>query len=92
MTERWTLESIASDLWATDYEQLFNIEIERNRQLQSSIGTSGLTGQQQQLSSRYARRLSGHAREAWEHKQLIREPGSPKNDEQSYYNYYVLPQ
>jgi hypothetical protein len=73
MTERWTLQSIASDLWATDYEQLFNIEIERNRQLQSSIGTSGLTGQQQQLSSRYARRLSGHAREAWEHKQLIRE-------------------
>ena len=29
MTERWTLQSIASELWTTDYEQLFNIEIER---------------------------------------------------------------
>ena len=47
VTERWTLQSIASELWTTDYEQLFNIEIERNRVLQSSSGTSGFTGQQE---------------------------------------------
>ena len=40
MSERCTLECIASDLWATDYEPLFSIEIERNRALNLSYGTS----------------------------------------------------
>ena len=71
-SERCTLECIASDLWATDYEPLFSIEIERNRALLSSTGTSGFTHQQFNLSS-YARRLRGHQRAAWDQRQLTRE-------------------
>lgn len=67
------LEEMAADLWAADYGSLFANEIERNRALVSQhAGTFCCTSSQLQLSS-YARRLSGHRREEWERRQLIRE-------------------
>ena len=67
------LEEMAADLWAADYGSLFANEIERNRALVSHhAGTFCCTSSQLQLSS-YARRLSGHRREEWERRQLIRE-------------------
>ena len=72
LTDRLDLEQIASDLWSADYTNVFKVELEHNRALGIRYGTFGVTGQQLQLSS-YARRLSGHRREAWEHRQLVRE-------------------
>jgi hypothetical protein len=72
LTDRLDLEQIASDLWSADYTSVFKVELEHNRALGIRYGTFGVTGQQLQLSS-YARRLSGHRREAWEHRQLVRE-------------------
>ena len=78
LTDRLDLEQIASDLWSADYTTVFKVELERNRALGIRYGTFGVTGQQQQLSS-YARRLSGHRREAWEHRQLVRERDQLRN-------------
>jgi hypothetical protein len=63
------LKDIALTLWTPNYDHVFQLELERNRAaLVSRGGTLGGFG-----LTVYAKRLTGHHREVWERRQLVRE-------------------
>ena len=63
------LKDIALTLWTPTYDPVFQLELERNRAALASrggtLGGFGLTV--------HAKRLTGHHREVWERRQLVRE-------------------